>query len=109
MKTAPANFLEQTLLEQVKLAPVRWDMMVTIGIAGDVEDNPSVAWAAEREQVKVGTLTITGASPQKGADCEKINYDPLVMSDGIAASSDPILRFRSPAYAISFGKRMSGQ
>jgi len=109
MKTASANFLEHTLIEQLKQAPMRWDMLVTIGIAGDVEDNPTVAWAAEREQVKVGTLTIRSASPQKGAECEKINYDPLVMSDGIAASNDPILRFRSPAYAISFGKRMSEQ
>jgi catalase len=46
---------------------------------------------------------------QKGAECETINYDPLVMADGIAPSNDPVLRFRSPAYAVSFGKRLSGQ
>ena len=46
--------------------------------------------------------------PQKGAACEKINYDPLVLSDGIEATDDPILQFRSPAYAVSFSKRMSG-
>jgi len=45
---------------------------------------------------------------QKGAECEKINFDPLVMSDGIAPSKDPILLFRSPAYAISFAKRLGG-
>ncbi|EIJ44300.1 catalase [Beggiatoa alba B18LD] len=109
LKSSPANFLEQTLIEQVKQAPARWDMIVTIGVAGDVEDNPTVAWSDEREKIKVGTLTISSAMAQKGADCEKINYDPLVMSDGIAASSDPILNFRSPAYAISFAKRLSNQ
>jgi catalase len=46
--------------------------------------------------------------PQAGAACEKINFDPLVMSDGIAPTNDPVLLFRSPAYAISFGKRISG-
>jgi catalase len=46
--------------------------------------------------------------PQKGADCEKINFDPLVMADGIAPSTDPILLFRSPAYAVSFAKRSGG-
>ncbi|HEY5809176.1 MAG TPA: hypothetical protein VIT67_14480 [Povalibacter sp.] len=43
-----------------------------------------------------------------GASCEKINFDPLVMADGIQPTNDPVLLFRSPAYAISFGKRLSG-
>jgi catalase len=47
--------------------------------------------------------------PQPGAACEPINYDPLVMSDGIAPTSDPILLFRSPSYALSFVKRIQGQ
>ena len=83
--------------------------MLTIGQPGDVEDNPTIAWPEERKQVKVGTLTIKSAMAQKGAECETINYDPLVMADGIAPSNDPVLRFRSPAYAVSFGKRLSGQ
>ena len=47
--------------------------------------------------------------PQKGAACEPINFDPLVMAAGIAPTKDPVLQFRSPAYAVSFGKRLSGQ
>ena len=35
--------------------------------------------------------------------------DDVVMADGIAATNDPVLQFRSPAYAVSFGKRLSGQ
>jgi catalase len=38
-----------------------------------------------------------------------VNFDPLVMSDGVQPTNDPVLLFRSPAYAISFGKRLSGQ
>ena len=41
--------------------------------------------------------------------CESINFDPMVMADGIAPTNDPVLRFRSQAYAVSFGKRLSGQ
>jgi catalase len=55
----------------------------------------------------VGTLKITSASPQPNAACEKVNFDPLVMTDGIAPTNDPVLLFRSPAYAISFGRRIS--
>ena len=57
----------------------------------------------------MGTLTISAAMPQTGAECEKINYDPLVMSDGIAPTNDPVLLFRSPSYAVSFVKRLQGK
>lgn len=108
LKSMPPNFLEQRLVERAKQGPVRWDMMVTIGVAGDPEDNPTLAWPDGRKEVKAGTLTISSAVAQKGAECEKINFDPLVMAAGIEPTNDPILLFRSPAYAISFAKRQSG-
>ncbi len=108
LKTAGPNFLEQALIERAQQGAVRWDMVVSIGEAGDSEDNPTLAWPQARKQVKIGTLSIKAAMPQKGAECERINFDPLVMADGIAATDDPILRFRSPAYAVSFAKRLGG-
>jgi len=108
LKTAPANFLEQALIERTARGPVRWDMMVAIGEPGDSVDNPTVSWPKNRKEFKAGTLTISSASAQKGAACERINFDPLVMADGIAPTNDPILLFRSPAYAISFAKRLGG-
>lgn len=107
LKSSPANFLEQSLINRVDKAVVQWDMMVTLGKPGDAEDDPTIAWPEERKQIKAGTLTISKAMPQKGAACEAINYDPLVMGDGIAATNDPVLLFRSPSYAISFAKRRS--
>jgi catalase len=108
LKTAGANFLEQALVSRAQQGPIRWDMVLTVGVAGDPEDNPTLAWPEDRKQLKVGTLSITAAMPQKGADCEPINFDPLVMADGIAATKDPVLQFRSPSYAVSFAKRLGG-
>lgn len=109
LKTAASDFLEQSLIERTKQGPVRWDMLVTIGKAGDPEANPTLPWPAERKEIKAGTLSITAAKPQKGAECESINFDPLVMADGIEPTDDPILLFRSAAYAVSYGKRLSEQ
>lgn len=109
LKTAGANFLEQALIEQAQQKPVRWDMLVTLGQPGDPETDPTRLWPAERKEFKAGTLSITVAKPQKGAECEPINFDPLVMTDGIAPTADPVLQFRSPAYAVSFAKRVGGQ
>ena len=108
LKTWPANFLESALIERTKSGPVRWDMLLTIGEPGDPQDNATIEWPQGRKEMKVGTLAISSAMPQKGAQCENINFDPLVMADGIAPTSDPILLFRSPAYAVSFAKRMGG-
>ncbi len=109
MKTAGANFLEPALIERAKRGPIRWNMVLTIGQAGDPEDNPTLSWPKERRTLTIGTLTIKSVMPQKGAECESINYDPLVMADGIAATNDPILQFRSAAYAVSFARRMAGK
>lgn len=108
LKSSPPDFLENRLIERTKQGPLRWDMMLTIGAPGDPLNDPTRAWPKDRQQVRVGTLTLTSATPQKGAICEKINFDPLVMADGIAPTDDPILLFRSPSYAVSFAKRMSG-
>lgn len=108
LKTAGANFLEPALISRTQRGPVSWDMLVTVGQRGDPEVNPTLSWPEGRKEFKAGTLTISRAMPQKSGACEAINYDPLVMTDGIAPTDDPVLKFRSPAYAVSFGKRLSG-
>lgn len=108
LKTMPADFLEQALIMRTRQGPVRWDMVLTLGEPGDPQDDPTLAWPEGRKQIKVGTLTLSAAMPQAGGACEKINFDPLVMGDGIEPTNDPILLFRSPAYAQSFAKRMGG-
>lgn len=108
LKSLPRDFLERRLLERTRQGPMRWDMVAAIGEPGDAMDDPTQAWPENRKQLKLGTLTLTSAQPQRGAACESINFDPLVMADGIEPSNDPILLFRSPAYAISFAKRKAG-
>jgi catalase len=110
IKGAPHDFLERNLIERTRKGPAVWDMIVYVGEPGDPQDNPTLAWPETRKHFTAGTLTITQATPQqKGLACEPINFDPLVMADGIAPTNDPILLFRSPAYGVSFGKRLSGQ
>jgi catalase len=110
MKAAPHDFLETNLIERTRKGPAVWDMIVYVGEPGDPQDDPTLAWPETRKHFTAGTLTITQATPQqKGMACEPINFDPLIMADGIAPTNDPILLFRSPAYAVSFAKRLSGK
>jgi catalase len=101
----PRDFLEQAMIKRTQQGPVGWDMWLTIGKPGDPENDPTILWPKNRKELKVGTLTISS----EGAGCEDINYDPLVMADGIAATNDPVLLFRSPSYGVSASKRLQGQ
>jgi catalase len=108
LKSMPADFLEQALIQRVKSHPVKWDMIVTIGQPGDPEDDPTVLWPQDRKEFRAGTLTVTSAMPQEDAASYSINYDPLVMADGIAATNDPILQARSSSYGVSHSRRLRG-
>ena len=76
LKSKPADFLQQALIDRAKQGPVKWDMWVTIGQPGDPETDPTVLWPKDRKEFKAGTLTLTAATPQDGAECKGINYDP---------------------------------
>lgn len=108
LKTAPVRFLDDDLFSKLKQAPIRWNMVLTIGEPTDEQTNPTVYWPANRKELQAGVLTIETATPQVGSACEAINFDPMAMADGIAATNDPVLQFRSPAYAASFAKRITG-
>ncbi|MDD3352617.1 catalase family peroxidase [Zoogloea sp.] len=102
----PADFLNRRLEERLAQGPVHFDWIITFADPDDPLHDPSVAWPAGRKQIRAGTLRITQAG---GNACSGINFDPNILSPGFAASDDPILRMRSPVYAISLGKRLSGQ
>lgn len=110
LSSLPANFLQQALVDRMKRGPARWDMFVTIGEPGDPQNDPTKLWPSNRREVKAGTLSLTSVQAVEAtAGCTDINYDPLVMADGIAPTNDPVLLFRSPSYAQSHLLRIEGK
>lgn len=100
-----ANYLDDMLKQRLSEAIVEFDWIISIGEIGDSEIDPTVQWPA-RPELNVGTMRIRSSGD---ASCSNINFDPNVLSRGFSSSDDPVLRMRSPTYAISFGKRLSGQ
>jgi catalase len=101
-----ADFLAAEMQQQLDAGEVSYSLMATIGKAEDTNTDPSVQWPDNREQVKLGTVRLSSSG---GEQCTPINFDPNVLSAGFSPSDDPVLKMRSAAYAISFGKRLSGQ
>ena len=106
IKAPPTDFLQKRLAERLTKGPTQWTMQLVLGEAGDTETDPSVLWPKERKTLDIGLLSIT---EQGGEACTGLNFDPNVLSSGLRASGDRVLQMRSPAYAISFGKRLTGR
>jgi catalase len=102
----PTEFLADTFAQQLKNETVSFTIMASLGEVQDSDIDPSQQWPSERPQVTLGTVTVKTSG---GNACKSINFDPNIISAGFTPSADPVLRMRSPAYAISFGKRLSGQ
>ena len=100
------NALFDAVIAQIAHQPLRWRLVVTVGQPGDPTDDATLPWPDDRQQVEVGTLTLNGvtAEDDNGA-CTSVNYDPLVLPNGIEPSDDPLLSARSAAYSVSYTRR----
>lgn len=101
------NYLDADLAQRLAQGPQRWHLVVTLANPGDPTDDATREWPADRRDIDVGTLVLTSTQPQESGPCRDINYDPLVLPDGITASDDPLLPARSAAYATSYLRRTS--
>jgi catalase len=104
-QAADANFLSQDLNRRLAAGPLLWDMVVQIAAPGDPITDPSQAWPDTRQEVTLGTLSVKQAEAQADGACRDLNFDPLILPTGIAASDDPVLHARSAAYSVSFNRR----
>ena len=100
-KARGRDYLSEELAKRLEQGAVRFELELQIAGAGDDPDDPSAVWPEERERVLAGTLEV-GAPSEEGDD---LVFDPTRVTDGIECSDDPILRFRSDAYAESVLRR----
>jgi catalase len=106
MAELPSKFLNDRLVSESQDGKISYTISVAIGKDEDTTNDPSQKWPDDREIMEFGKLILNSVG---GDLCTPINFDPNVMSAGFKSSDDPVLRMRSPAYALSFGKRLSGQ
>lgn len=104
-----ADFLQHDLQQRLAHGPLKWDLILTLAAPGDASNDASKAWPADRPTINAGTLVLNQAEAQQQGPCNDINYDPLILPDGIAASDDPLLNARSAAYAKSYNARTAEQ
>ena len=103
------NKLFDELVRAIKHAPLRWKLVITIGERGvDPTHDATKPWPKDRPQVEVGTIVLDRVCTEAAANVRDVNFDPLVLPDGIAGSDDPLLSARSAIYSESY-RRRSGE
>jgi len=100
-KALPHHYLRDELFKRLTDGPVSFRLHVQVGAPDDPTDDPTVEWPADRDDVLAGHLRLD----EPVEDCEEMLFDPLVLTDGIAASGDKILPARSGAYGVSYKRR----
>jgi catalase len=103
--TPDKNYIFDDLIARVGQGPLHWHLVVTVGKPEDPTNNATLPWPQDREHLDVGTLTIDRVTAEAEGNCRDLNFDPLVLPDGIAASDDPLLSARSATYSNSFTRR----
>ena len=99
------DYLFDALIEASARGPLTWRLILTIGERGDPTNDATRPWPNSRRSIDTGTVTIGAVQTEAPGNARDINFDPLVLPDGIAASDDPLLSARSAVYARSFTRR----
>lgn len=100
-----ADALQQEITNRIDQQPVRYNLEFTFANSNDNENDPTTSWPEQRLKVNAGTIVINAWESQNGGACNDINFNPLVLPEGIQPTEDPILRARSATYAESLHRR----
>jgi catalase len=99
------DYLFGALVTEVVAHPLHWDLLLAIGQPGDPTNDATAPWPDDRRTINAGTLTINSLATEAAGNARDINFDPLILPDGIAPSDDPLLSARSAVYSVSYTRR----
>jgi catalase len=102
---ADPNYLIDELPKRIAAGAVKFRLVAQVAKQGDVTNDATAVWPADREIVELGVISLTGTQKEQVMEQKALLYNPLALTTGIEASADPILAARPPAYAISFTQR----
>ena len=104
-KKQSPNFLFDELRGRLAAAPVKLRIVVQVAAEGDVVDDSTSHWPADRPLVEFGTLELSAAVPDNDAEQRHIIFDTIPRVQGIESSGDPLLDPRANLYLASGRRR----
>jgi catalase len=103
-KAKDANYLIDEVTRRIAAGPIRFAIEVQLANEGDVVDDATKHWPADRAVVPLGTIALTAKAPDDESH-RRIIFDPIPRVEGIEPSGDPLLELRAAIYLLSGRRR----
>lgn len=104
-KAKTPDYLFDELKERIAKGAIEFKVFAQLASPGDVVDNATIQWPADRPVMELGTLTLTHPVADNAAEQKQIIFDPIPRVDGIEPSNDPLLELRAGTYLLSGRRR----
>jgi catalase len=104
-KAKDANYLFDELTQRIAAGPIRFDIQVQIANQGDVVDDATIHWPADRRLIPFGAVILTAKASDGEQQQKQMIFDPIPRVDGIDPSDDPLLELRAAIYLLSGRRR----
>jgi catalase len=103
-KAKDANYLLEELTRRIATAPIKFEIDVQAARDGDIVNDATIHWPADRPSIRFGTIALTATTPDDVSH-RQIIFDPIPRVDGIEPSDDPLLELRAAIYLLSGRRR----
>ena len=103
-KAKEANYLLEELTRRIATASIKFDIHVQVALDGDIVNDATIHWPADRPSIHFGTIALTAKAPDDESR-QRIIFDPIPRVDGIEPSDDPLLELRAAIYLLSGRRR----
>jgi catalase len=104
-KGKDANYLFDELTQRIAAGPIRFDIQVQIANEGDIVDDATMHWPADRRLIPFGAIILTAKASDDEQQQKQMIFDPIPRVDGIGPSDDPLLELRAAIYLLSGRRR----
>ena len=101
VKAKGPDYLFEEIKERVAALPVKFTVKVQLAAPGDVVDDATIHWPADRPVIELGTVELVHVVPDDAEQQRTIIFDPIPRVEGIEPSNDPLLELRAAIYLIS--------
>lgn len=99
------DYMFDDLKAAVAKGPVKYTLYAQLANPGDQTNDGSVVWPSDRKRVKLGTISVTSIAPNNEELQRSLAFSPIILTNGITLSDDPLPLLRNAVYALSVAHR----
>lgn len=99
------DYMFNSLKAALAKGPVNYTIYAQLANPGDPTNDGSVVWPADRKRVELGTLSVTKVVANSDSAQKALAFNPIILTNGITLSDDPLPILRSAVYALSVAHR----